>query len=263
VVPLDINYVVGQGKISYYAENGTVDAHGFYRNFSVGGSEDNCQGDGQGPVISVFMNDANFADMGITDNSPTLLVHVSDPSGINTVGNGIGHDISAVLDGDLANTIRLNDYYEADINSYQSGKVRYRLSHLSAGIHTIKIQVWDGCNNVSEKELHFVVTGSDIALINTYSYPNPFMSTTTISFEHNRSEELLEAELMISDINGKIVRNAIKLHTPAGYRDVSYSWDGTDDAGHQVGAGVYICRIRIKDANGQNAEGTCKLVYIK
>ncbi len=32
----------------------------------------------------------------------SLLVKVFDLSGINTVGNGIGHDITAVLDGNTA-----------------------------------------------------------------------------------------------------------------------------------------------------------------
>ena len=35
-----------------------------------------------------------------------------DSNGINTVGNGIGHDIELILDGDYANSIILNEYYE-------------------------------------------------------------------------------------------------------------------------------------------------------
>ena len=49
------------------------------------------------------------------------------------VGTGIGHDITAVLDENGANTIVLNDYYEADVDSYQSGKIRYPFNDLDEG----------------------------------------------------------------------------------------------------------------------------------
>lgn len=263
IVPLDINYLIDEGKISYYAENEVIDAHGFYNKFSVGGSEDNCSGDGIGPEIDIFMNDSNFVDMGITDESPELLIHLNDVSGINTVGNGIGHDIVAIFDGDQTNLIRLNAYYEADLNSYQSGKVRFPLSGLTPGIHTVEVKVWDGCNNISSKTLNFVVTNSSIALINIYGYPNPFIHSTTITFEHNRADEILQLEFMISDLQGKIVKRQNIEHTPNGYRDISIQWDGTDDTGHKMAAGVYICRVNIKDSNEEEAIGVCKLVLIK
>jgi len=71
------------------------------------------------------MNDESFAYGGTTDENPSLLAIVSDTNGINTVGNGIGHDITAVLDDNSTNTINLNDFYQADLDSYQSGKVIY------------------------------------------------------------------------------------------------------------------------------------------
>ena len=48
----------------------------------------------------------------ITDENPILLANIFDMSGINTVGNGIGHDITAVLDGNTADPYVLNDFYE-------------------------------------------------------------------------------------------------------------------------------------------------------
>ena len=69
------------------------------------------------------MNDESFADGGLTNESPMLLVSLLDSSGINTVGNGIGHDITAVLNGQSSEAIVLNDYYQSDLDSYQSGNI--------------------------------------------------------------------------------------------------------------------------------------------
>jgi len=46
------------------------------------------------------MNDQKFVNGQTTDENPVLLALVSDSIGINTIGNGIGHDIVAVIDGD-------------------------------------------------------------------------------------------------------------------------------------------------------------------
>ncbi len=51
------------------------------------------------------MNDSFFVSGGITDADPSLLVIARDNFGINTTGNGIGHDLTATLDG---NRIRVH-----------------------------------------------------------------------------------------------------------------------------------------------------------
>ena len=45
----------------------------------------------------------------------SLYALLYDESGINTTGNGIGHNMLAVLDEATANPIVLNDFYESDI----------------------------------------------------------------------------------------------------------------------------------------------------
>ena len=79
--------------------------------------------DQAGPDISLFMNDENFVNGGTTNETPSLLAKLFDENGINTVGSGIGHDLTAVLDENTENAIVLNDFYEADLNTYKSGIV--------------------------------------------------------------------------------------------------------------------------------------------
>ncbi|MEO1628160.1 MAG: type IX secretion system sortase PorU, partial [Bacteroidota bacterium] len=95
VVPKDIDYNFGLGKISYYAEDGRQnDARGFFENVIIGGASSEKFADDQGPLVEVFMNNEDFIFGGQTDESPTLLVKLSDDNGINVAGNSIGHDLS-------------------------------------------------------------------------------------------------------------------------------------------------------------------------
>ncbi|NCU03501.1 MAG: type IX secretion system sortase PorU, partial [Chitinophagaceae bacterium] len=130
VVPKDINYQFGNGKISYYAENGNVDGNGAETSIIVGGAGNNPVADNEGPMIKGYLNDEKFVNGGITNETPVLLVKLSDSSGINTVGTGIGHDLTATLDDDNNQLFVLNDHYEADADSYQKGTVRFQLPAL-------------------------------------------------------------------------------------------------------------------------------------
>ena len=78
---------------------------------TVGGINPNGINDTEPPVVNLYMNNTNFADGGITDQNPMLLACVTDDKGINSTGSGIGHDITVVLDGQIINTVALNDYY--------------------------------------------------------------------------------------------------------------------------------------------------------
>ena len=96
------------------------------------------------------------------NSSPNLIINLSDSSGINTSITAVDHDIVAILDGDEANPIVLNDFYETELNDYTKGKVTYKLRDLSVGNHTLKIKAWDTYNNSSEATLNFVVVTDTI-----------------------------------------------------------------------------------------------------
>ena len=105
--------------------------------------------DYESPVIELFMNDSLFVSGGITDANPELLAHVSDNYGINTTGNGIGHDLTATLNEDRINAVILNEFYQANANSYNSGVIRYPYKELEPGAYTVTVKIWDIHNNSS------------------------------------------------------------------------------------------------------------------
>jgi hypothetical protein len=248
IVPKDINYTLGYGKISYYAEDGfTQEAADYYDEILVGGAYANAVDDNQPPVVQVFMNDENFALGGITDANPVLYAKLSDDSGINTTGNSIGHDITGVLDGDDRNIIVLNNYYQSALNDFTSGELHYQLSKLSEGLHTIRVKAWDIHNNPGEGYTEFVVASTaNIALEHVLNYPNPFTTSTNFQFEHNFPGQDLEVQVQIFSVSGKLVKTINQDVFTSGFRVDDISWDGTDDYGDRIGRGVYVYRVSVR-----------------
>lgn len=261
ILPKDINYAYGLGKMSYYANSDNADAAGTYNRAIIGGMSDDSITDTHGPDIELFMNDEKFVNGGTVNPFPTLLVKLKDEYGINTTGNGIGHDLVAILDD--GNQIILNNYYEAERDSFNCGTVRYPFENLSLGQHKLKVRGWDILNNVSESELEFVVASDEgLTLDHVLNYPNPFTTRTSFYFEHNRPGEALDILVTVYTISGKVVRTLESHQCNQGFRSDPIEWDGLDDFGDKIGKGTYLYRLRVRTANGEQSEKIEKIVIL-
>ncbi|WP_435413059.1 type IX secretion system sortase PorU [Psychroserpens mesophilus] len=252
VVPRDIGITVGPGKVSFYTMRTLPleNRAGSSFDIQVGGINENAAEDNIGPVINLFMNDENFVSGGITNEQPSLLAKLSDENGINTA-SGIGHDIVAIIDGDETNPFILNDYYQANVDDYQNGKVSYPFRDLEPGLHTLSLKAWDVYNNSSTAEIQFVVFDKDQDLVidNVLNYPNPFIDYTEFWFNHN-SPDVLDVSVQIFTVSGKLVRT-LNGQTNGGSKVTSslskdIVWDGRDDFGDKIGKGVYIYKLKVR-----------------
>lgn len=263
IVPKDIDYNFGKGKISYYAHNEVTQQYGWDTSVVVGGVDPNGINDTEGPIIDLYMNDENFVFGGMTNSQPMFLAHIEDENGINTTGNGIGHNITMVLDGNTAESIILNNYYEADLDTYKSGKVNYQLSELSPGPHSITFKVWDVNNNSSEETLEFIVVEEEEPSIShLLNYPNPFTTNTSFYFEHNQVCSNLQVQLEIFTVSGKLVKTIQRNVMTEGFRSEGIAWDGLDEYGDKLGKGVYVYRLSFTTPDGKKAEKLEKLVIL-
>lgn len=262
-VPKDIAYQYGLGRISYYSENGVNDGNGYTENFYIGGSSANAETDAIGPDVKLYLNDTKFVFGGTTNQNPFLYAIIKDKSGVNTVGNGIGHDLLAIVDGNNENATILNDYYQSDLDSDSSGTIRFPFKNLSEGNHTLSLKVWDIYNNSSQSYTEFVVANAaSIALKHVLNYPNPFTTKTSFYFEHNKCCEQLEVQIQILTISGKVVKNILTRTTTEGFRSEAIDWDGKDDFGDNIGRGVYLYHVKVKSADGTTADKFEKLVIL-
>ena len=264
IVPKDIKISYGKGKLSFYADDKRIDKSGANFDVVVGGINPNAVDDTLGPELKLFMNDESFIDGGNTNTSPNLIVSFSDISGINTSITSIDHDIVAVLDGDQANPIVLNDYYETELNDFTKGKVVYQLRDLSVGLHTLKIKAWDTYNNSSEATLSFlVVSDSGLVLDNVLNYPNPFVNYTEFWFNHNKPNEPLEVQVQVFTISGKLIKTIQKTVQTTGNLSRNITWNGLDDFGNKIGKGVYIYKLKVKSTTSNlSSEKYEKLVIL-
>jgi hypothetical protein len=263
IVPRDIDYSFGSGKISYYANDDKEDMNGSFSNIIVGGFSKILPNDTEGPDISLFMNDTLFRDGGMTDSNPRLLAILSDRGGINTTGSGIGHDLTGYLDNEPNKSFVLNSYFENDFDNYMKGRLNYNLSGLSEGSHSLTLKAWDIYNNSSEKTILFrVVSGEKFQLKNLLNYPNPFFTETSISLEHNRPDNELNVVINIFNINGKIIRILRTNVASAGYILPPVSWDGNDAGGRKCGKGIYPYSVTIISGKGETARASGRMIIL-
>jgi len=264
VVPKDIAYRMDYGRISYYATDGVTDATGFYENIMIGGSAPGAPIDELGPEVQLFLNDSTFVNGGITDENPIMLAFVTDSNGVNTVGNGIGHDIVAVLDGNTDQVIVLNDYYESDLDDYRSGRVRYPFFGLDEGPHTLELKVWDVYNNSATARIEFVVRGSEATTISQLlNYPNPMRDEAWFVFEHNQPGRNLEIDLGIYSLDGRLVHSIRHQEWSDGFRTEPLHWDGRMDNGAPLPGGFYVYRVRVTAGQGYSNELAGKLIIAR
>jgi hypothetical protein len=250
VVPRDIGMAVDNGKFSLYAKktNSDLDNSGSEMSVLIGGINENAENDNSGPEINLYMNDENFIDGGITNESPFLIAKLFDENGINT-SSGIGHDITAVIDGDNSTTFQLNDYYEADLDDYQNGSIKYPLRDLEPGLHSLSFKAWDVFNNSSTAEIQFLVydQNNELVISNVLNYPNPFVNYTEFWFNHN-SSDALDVLLQIFTVSGKLVKTINQQTNASGSSSLSrdLTWDGRDEYGDRLAKGVYVYKIKVR-----------------
>lgn len=265
--PLGINYQYGFGKVSMYAydEANNRDAAGAYDSVLVGGFNDEAPEDKLGPEIKLYMNDGSFVRGGITGSDPFIYAELRDTSGINTVGNGIGQDLKAVLNSATDQPYILNEFYEANLNSYKSGTVRYQLFDLEPGVYQLDLRAFDIYNNPSEASTEFVVAESaDLALDRVLNYPNPFTTYTEFQFEHNRANQPLQVQVQVFTVSGRLVKTINSEIQSVGNRVTGISWDGLDDYGDKIGKGVYVYRIKVKSlTDNSSTDAYEKLVILR
>ena len=191
------------------------------------------------------------------------MAFLEDENGINTA-SGIGHDIVAILDGDVSNPYILNDYYQTKLDDYTNGNLRFPFRNLAPGLHTISFTAWDVYNNPVTSEIQFTVVGDDsLTLSHVLNYPNPFSTYTQFWFSHNRPYEPLDVQVQVMTITGKVVWTKNQTITTEGFLSREITWDGRDDFGDRIGKGVYIYKLTVKsNLTNKKAEKYEKLVIL-
>jgi hypothetical protein len=251
ILPKEVAINQGALRMQLYASNnlGNADAIGIYDSLFVNAFSENISTDTTGPIFEkVFINDTlnqYIQKTWINENS-NLYINLKDSSGIQTSGNSLGHDISLVIDGEAQSPIILNNYYTADVNTYQSGKIKYALPTLSAGAHQLIIKAWDLIGNSNKDTLNVIVPNRSILSVkNLTNYPNPVQSNTRFSFEISQ----------LRDANKSLIYT-IEIYNNIGIKQLTKTFEGpllnkvvlsnTFELG-RLPVGTYFYKLIVKD----------------
>lgn len=124
----------------------------------------------------------------------------------------------------------------------------YMLGIAKLAIGTLASIAYDSQSLDFEKATEILPTTHLIA-----AFPNPFNPETNIHLNIAQPESV---SLTVYDLSGHTVKTLIKERKISG--DFHLTWDGTNDLGYEVEAGLYLCRLQVRDDFR-----TLKLIHLK
>ena len=261
MVPKDIRYNFGSGRIVYYAVTAdsleTAEAVGHFEQFIIGGTGSTVAIDTIGPEMEIYLNSPAFRNGDKTYATPRFYANLYDENGINTAGAGIGHDLMLIIDDDPKMIYSLNEYFTAANNSYQAGQVSYLMEELANGPHSLTFRAWDLLNNSTTKSLNFIVeAGLDPSIYNVTTYPNPVQQSGVVHLivNYDQPDELIETEIYLYNTAGQMV--------------YSHKQDNPDAVSINLpslglNTGVYIYSVKIKSASSKYSTTSGKIIVTK
>ena len=248
------------GRIVMYAVSSGEQSQEAIGSTSVNISNSNLSiTDTQSPIISLYMNDTTFVNGGIANDNPYLIALLEDNTAIDISGNP-NRLITATLDGDT--TFVVTNYYQADANKSNKGRINFQLFNLSEGKHTITLTAFDVSGNQSTGQVDFTVGGQDQFIVSkAFGWPNPFQDQVKIGFYHNRSGEDLHGVLTICTAFGQPIHQFEFEALSSPFSTQIMDWDGTNPDGSKLPSGLYILRLTVRSLlDGSKSEVFSKLI---
>jgi hypothetical protein len=259
---LDIYHVNGFGGAPFDADPAVMFVSSGDGTFTEMGAQLGVNHTGQGRGIACFDYDRDGdLDIFVANNSQGPVMYRNDG------GNALRY-LTVTLAGEPPNTQAIG----ACIYVTAAGKTQMRElragsnyvsqdpaeAHFGMGTATIAEEVRIVWPNGQEDVLHNIPTNFRLSLTQNgitsvdpgevaagaatislvASAPNPFRDVTRIQFQLAGESAVA---LRVIDASGRVVRNLDQRSLPAGHHAIV--WDGKDDAGREVPAGVYLYRI--------------------
>ena len=265
-IPLDISYSNDYGMLNLYAvDTAYVSlAQGHFVNFIVGGTATDFANDSIGPQIKMYLNSPSFVDGDDVNATPTLVVELYDENGINTMGAGIGHDITAMVDNNPLHTYNLNSAFVPAVGDYKRGTISMPLSRLDAGEHTLTLRAWDLYNNSSFAKLTFNVDPSLApGFVELKVNPAPVIagSPAVFTLVHDRPQSEIDVRIDVFNVRGQLMWSNSE-QTVCDGNTYSCSWSAVAQGGQPLSTGVYIVRAYITEGGVTSVTKTGKFVVV-
>ena len=253
-VSKNIDYSYNEGKLSLF---GIDSIQGFeassYSNFIIGGTSESYEIDMTPPDVEIFINNYDFNSGDVVTKNPLLIVDVFDDNGINVSNKNEFLLPKAIIDDSI--NVSLLRYFSQVKDSYTKGKILYPLNNISKGKHKIKINISDNYNNITTKEVVFIIGEKNKPIISELmNYPNPFSETTTFKFHNKDYGQPLKIDLQIFDLRGNLLHSISENYEISPYIIENLIWDGTDLNGYSLPQGIYIYKLHVQNLIDYNID---------
>ena len=261
-VPMDINYSNENGQILLFAKgNDGRNANGSFSNFAVGGTADGLSRDLAGPDIRLYLNTPGFLYGASVNATPMLVAELRDSSGLNTSGNGLGHDILLIIDNNPNWTWVLNSNFEQTAGDYTSGRVMFSIPELPEGRHELMLRAWDVMNNSSTVYLGFKVVTDLKPRFTIDVTASPARESTAFVITHDRPGQNAAVTVQVSSSDGTLQwMKTVRDESGSGVTVVDWNLHG--NSGHRMQPGLYIVRASVGTDGGATSSASCKLVIV-
>ncbi|MDZ7375826.1 MAG: C25 family cysteine peptidase, partial [candidate division KSB1 bacterium] len=201
------------------------------------------------PLMSIRIENQNFAGMDYVSSHPIISVSIEDESGIDLQNQ----PPELYLNNQKVDLTNSSVWFSPQSNKI--AVIRFSPT-LVPGEHVIKIRAADLAGNWSEQTLAVTVSG-EFALQALANHPNPFVNETIIAYTLTDEAELVS--LNIYTVSGRLIRR-FEFTNEVGY--IEHVWDGCDETGDPVANGIYYLKFIARKGN-QKIERIEKLAKLR
>lgn len=208
------------------------------------------------PALSLTVDGTLVVNGDYVGRNPDIRIRYSD------------NNPSSLIPADTSNFIvRLNGVQE----SFGIGKVELLTSNspgradlrwtpeLMEGENVIQVSAKDIAGNYSDTIVYFVNVATKLMLRDIYNLPNPFNRSTHFTFNLAAPSVPDEITIKIFTVTGRLIQE-ISSSGNIGFNKIP--WDGRDRDGDEIGNGVYLYKVIVKQG-GNQIEGLSKFVKMR
>ena len=211
-------------------------------------------------VLKLYLNTPSFQYGEKVNITPYFVAELRDSSGLNTSGNGLGHDIQLIIDNNPEWTWVLNSYFRQNAGDYTHGTVAFSIPELPEGNHTLMFRAWDVMNNSTTVYLGFKVVGDLEPQFTVDVTESPARESTTFIIKHDRPAQDAKITVQVFSSNG--TQQWITSTTDASASGVAMiQWNLHGSSGHRMQPGLYFARVSLESGEG-SAQTSCKLIIV-
>jgi hypothetical protein len=216
------------------------------------------KGDKLNPNLQVYFDGIQILDGDIVSPKPEIKITLRDDNSILPITSASNFTIQLDTAYNLTMDVPTNgpNIRFVPANAQNGTATLTYTPFLKDGDYTLRVQGKDMSGNISgtqPKTVNFRVV-TENAVSQVLNYPNPFSNSTQFIFTLTGEDLPDQVSITIMTLSGKVVKEITKEQLgplKIGLNRTSYKWDGTDEFGDKLANGVYLYKVNILSANGE------------